>query len=102
MASKNRVQQIGLRLTKQLAIEFQQYEMSLVKIDLYQSELLPNAEKTLDLLKSGYPEEVSFLKLVTAQQTLIDLMIDYLNAIDEFWKTRLKIEGLLLDNSLNS
>ncbi|MGY8748565.1 MAG: TolC family protein [Pirellulales bacterium] len=102
VASKNRVQQIGLRLTKQLAIEFQQYEMSLVKIDLYQSELLPNAEKTLDLLKSGYPEEVSFLKLVTAQQTLIDLMIDYLNAIDEFWKTRLKIEGLLLDNSLNS
>jgi cobalt-zinc-cadmium efflux system outer membrane protein len=102
VASKNRVRQIELRLTKQLAIEFQQYEMALVKIDLYQSELLPNAETTLDLLKSGYPEEVSFLNLVTAQQTLIDLTIDYLNAIDELWKTRLKIEGLLLDNSLNS
>ncbi len=102
VAAQNRVQQIKLRLTKQLAIEFQKYELSLVKIDLYQSELLPNAEKTLDLLKRGYPDEVSFLKLVSAQQTLIDLTIDYLNSIEELWKTRLRIEGLLQDNSLNS
>lgn len=102
VAVQNRVEQIKLRLTKQLAIEFQKYELSLVKIDLYQSELLPNAEKTLDLLKLGYPDEVSFLKLVSAQQTLIDLTIDYLNSIEELWKTRLRIEGLLQDNSLNS
>ncbi|MDB4399663.1 TolC family protein [bacterium] len=102
VAAQNRVRQIELRLTKQLAIEFQQYELSLVKINLYQSELLPNAEKTLDLIKLGYPEEVSFLKLITAQQTLIDLTIDYLNSIEELWKSRLKIEGLLQDNSLNS
>ena len=102
VAAQNRVGQIKLQLTKQLAIEFQQYELSLVKINLYQSDLLPNAEKTLDLIKLGYPEEVSFLKLVTAQQTLIDLTIDYLNSIEELWKTRLKIEGLLQDDSLNS
>lgn len=102
VAAQNRVGQIKLRLTKQLAIEFQQYELSLLKINLYQSELLPNAEKTLDLIKLGYPEEVSFLQLVTAQQTLIDLKIDYLNSIEELWNTRLKIEGLLQDNSLNS
>lgn len=101
VAAQNRVRQIQLRLTKQLAMEFQKYELSLVKIDLYQSELIPNAEKTLDLIKSGYPAEVSFLKLVSAQQTLIDLTIDYLNAIEELWKTRLRIEGLLQDNSLN-
>jgi outer membrane protein TolC len=82
-------------------MEFQKYELSLVKIDLYQSELIPNAEKTLDLIKTGYPAEVSFLKLVSAQQTLIDLTINYLNAIEELWKTRLRIEGLLQDNSLN-
>jgi cobalt-zinc-cadmium efflux system outer membrane protein len=101
VAAQNRVGQIQLRLTKQLAIQFQQYELALVKINLYQSDLLPNAEKTLDLIKLGYPEEVSFLQLAIAQQTLIDLTIDYLNSIEELWKTRLKIEGLLQDNSLN-
>ena len=102
VAAQNQVRQIELRLSKQLANEFQKYELSRVKIDLYQSELIPNAEKTLDLIKLGYPAEVSFLKLVSAQQTLIDLTIDYLNSIEALWKTRLKIEGLLQDNSLDS
>jgi cobalt-zinc-cadmium efflux system outer membrane protein len=101
VAAQNNVEKIKLDLSKRLATEYQLYQMGVVKSDLYASKLLPNAQQTLDLLASGYPEEVSFLRLVTAQQTVIDITIEYLNAIDQRWSSRLKIEGMLLDNSLN-
>lgn len=101
VVAQNNVDKIRLGLSQRLATEYQLYQTAVVKSDLYVSKLLPNAQQTLDLLASGYPEEVSFLRLLTAQQIVIDITIDYLDAMDQRWSSRLKIEGLLLDNSLS-
>lgn len=100
VVAQNHVETIKLSLSKRLATEYQLYQSAFVKSDLYATKLLPIAQQTLDLLTTGYPEEVGFLRLVTAQQTVIDITIEYLDALDELWSSRLKIEGLLLDDSL--
>jgi len=100
VVAQNEVERIKLNLSKRLSVEFQQYQSALVKTDMYTNKLLPKAQQTLQLLTQGYPEEVSFLQLLTAQQTVIEITLEYLDTLSLVWKSRLKIEGLLLDDSL--
>ena len=95
------VERIKLNLAKRLSGEYQQYESAMAKSEMFTNSLLPKAQQTLDLLVTGYPEEVSFLQLITAQQTVIDITLEYLDTIGQLWSSRLKIEGLLLNDSLN-
>jgi cobalt-zinc-cadmium efflux system outer membrane protein len=100
--AQQEVDRIKLNLAKRLSQEYQQYESALAKSEMFNNALLPKAQQTLDLLVTGYPEEVSFLQLITAQQTVIDITLEYLDTISQLWDSRLKIEGLLLNNSLNN
>lgn len=100
VVAENNVHRIELSLTKRLAVEYQQYESASLQSELYATQLLPKARETLELLTAGYPEEVSFLQLLTAQQTIIDITLEYLDSLNLLWSSRLRIEGLLLDNSL--
>ena len=81
-------------------MEYRQYESALTKTNMYSNELLPKSKQTLELLEQGYPSEVSFLQLLTAQQAVIDITLEYLDTLNIVWQSRIKIEGLLLDNSL--
>ena len=101
VVAQNNVKRIQLDLTKRLAIEYQRYESAFLQSNLYTTQLIPKAREILELLTAGYPEEVSFLQLLTAQQTLIDITLDYLDSLNQLWASRLKIEGLLLDDSLS-
>ncbi len=100
VVAQNEIERIKLSLSKRLSVEFQQYRSSLVKSEMYTSKLLPKAQQTLELLTQGYPEEVSFLQLLTAQQTVIQITLEYLDTLSLVWQSRLKIEGLLLDDAL--
>ncbi len=100
MAAQHDLERIKLDLSKRLAMEYRQYESALAKTNMYRNKLLPKSKQTLDLLQQGYPSEVSFLQLSTAQQAVIDITLEYLDTLNLVWKSRLKIEGLLLDNSL--
>jgi len=99
--AQHEVERIKLSLAKRLSTEYQKYESALVKSEMYAENLLPKAQQTLELLSSGYPDEVSFLQLVTAQQSVIDITMEYLDSLNQVWESRLKIEGLLLSDSLN-
>ena len=98
--AQNDLQRIKLDLSKRLAVEHRQYESALAKTSSYLNRLLPKSKQTLKLLEQGYPEEVSFLQLSTAQKTVIDITLEYLDTLSLLWSSRLKIEGLLLDDSL--
>ena len=98
--AQNDLRRIELDLSKRLAIEHRQYESALTKTNLYLNQLLPKSKQTLQLLEQGYPSEVSFLQLSTAQKTVIDITLEYLDTLSLLWNSRLKIEGLLLDDSL--
>ena len=101
VAAQNDSERIKLDLSKRLAVEYRQYESALTKTNMYRNQLLPKSKQTLELLEQGYPSEVSFLQLLTAQQAVIDITLEYLDTLNLVWQSRLKIEGLLLDNSLS-
>lgn len=100
VAAQNNLRRIELDLSKRLAIEHRRYESALVKTNLYRDHLLPKSRQTLKLLEQGYPSEVSFLQLLTAQKSVIDVNLEYLDTLGLLWNSRLKIEGLLLHGSL--
>ena len=100
VAAQNDLRRIELDLSKRLASEHRRYESALTKTNLYLHQLLPKSKQTLELLEQGYPSEVSFLQLSTAQKNVIDINLEYLDTLSLLWNSRLKIEGLLLDDSL--
>ena len=101
VTAQNDFERIKLDLSKRLAVEYRQYESALTKTNMYRDQLLPKSKQTFKLLEQGYPSEVSFLQLLTAQQAVIDITLEYLDTLNLVWQSRLKIEGLLLDNSLS-
>lgn len=100
VTAQNELERIKLDLSKRLSSEYRQYESALAKTDMYLNQLLPKSQETLELLQQGYPSDVSFLQLSVAQQAVIDIALEYLDTLSLVWESRLKIEGLLLDDSL--
>lgn len=98
-ASHN-IEKIKLKLSRRLIEQFQSYESARVNATMIQEELIPQSQANLKLLTMGYPEEVEFLQVLSAQKTVVEFTIQYLNALETLWLSRLKIEGLLLDASL--
>ncbi|MFK7767641.1 MAG: TolC family protein [Mariniblastus sp.] len=99
--AQSNVEKIKLRLAKKLAVEFRQYESALQTSSLYASQLLPKSQDALEQLTRGYPEEVDILQILTAQQQVIDITTEFLDSLNQVWSSRIRIEGLLLDDSLN-
>ncbi len=105
-ASKFQAQQdlrrVQLSIQKRLASIYGDYQAACEQTKAYTDEMLPKAKETLDLVTEGYREgEVSFLQLLAAQQTTIDLTTQYLQILKTRWISQQKIEGMLLDNSLD-
>lgn len=101
LEAQNNAETIKLRLAKRLASEFRQYESALQKSNLYASQLLPKSQEALKLLTRGYPEEVGILQVLSAQQQVIDITTEFLDSLSQVWASRVRIEGFLLDDSLN-
>ena len=99
--ANNEVERIKRQLAQRLTDQFQVYQAAAVKTELYHSRLLPQARRNLELLTSGYPEEVEFLQVLSAQQTIVQFTLEYLDSLNNLWASRLSIEGLLLDESLS-
>ena len=95
------VRRVELNVQKRLAVVFRDYETSVHQTKVYTDQLLPKARETLQLVSQAYREgEVSFLQLLSSQQTLANVTTDYLNSLGQLWNTRQRIEGLLLSDSL--
>ena len=55
----------------------------------------------MQLVTQGYKAgEAGYLDVLTAQRTLFQTNLQYLDALETFWDAGQQIEGLLLDGSL--
>jgi cobalt-zinc-cadmium efflux system outer membrane protein len=98
-ATRN-VGRLELDLRQRLAAVFQQYADAQVQVETYSTHILPRAKETLDLVTTGYPEELGYLELLTAQRTYFQTALAHVEALRELWRARLRIDGLLLEGSL--
>jgi cobalt-zinc-cadmium efflux system outer membrane protein len=102
VASQN-IDRVALDLKNRLATTFRDYSNARSQAELYSTKILPRAKQTFDLVRMGYSQgEAGYLDLLTAQRTYAQTNLAYLEALDALWQNHMKIDGLLLDNSLGS
>ena len=96
------VERLELDLQSRLADDFRQYADALATAQAYADSILPRSERTLDLVRSAFDEgEIGYLELLTAQRTYSRANLSYLDALSNLWSSYLRIDGLLLDDSLS-
>jgi outer membrane protein, heavy metal efflux system len=101
MAAQNDVQRVQLDLQQRLAAVFEQYASARYQVEKYSSDILPSAQKSLDLANKGYQQgEYNYLFLLTAQRTYFQTNLIYLDALRELRTAATAIEGNLLSGSL--
>ena len=101
-AARN-VDRVELNLQQRLVDAFRQYSDARLTVDAYAGEILTRSQRTLELVRQGYAQgEVGYLDLLTAQRTFSQTNLAYLDALGNLWQSYLRIDGLLLDRSLEA
>jgi len=101
-AAQRDVERVELSLRRRLATAFQGYQDAKFQVSKYAGEILPRARRTLDLVSQGYKAgQVGYLDMLTAQRTYFQTNLDYVESLRELWNWSARIDGLLLDGSLD-
>jgi outer membrane protein, heavy metal efflux system len=99
--ARSEVRRAALELQQRLAEAFEQYENARFQVEKYASDILPNAQMSLDLVTAGYRQgEFSYITLLTSQRTFFEASLAYVDAIRELRLAVVAIEGNLLGDSL--
>jgi len=97
------VDRVELDLKRRLAGVYQEYSDAQVTAETYRNDILPRSKKTFDLVQKGYKQgEVGYLDLLAAQQTFSQTNLAYLDAVGNLWQSYVRVEGLLLEGSLET
>jgi len=102
-AAERSVDRIALDIQARLAVAFQQYESALNQVDQYSRKdgILDNAQRTLDLIRTGYKaDEFGVLDFLSAQRIYFRTNLAYLDSQRQLWVSVMEIRGLLLRGSL--
>jgi outer membrane protein, heavy metal efflux system len=95
------VQRTRLLLENRLAKVFERYENALKQAERYEKDLLPTATEQLQLTTRVFRAgEVGYINLLTAQRSFNQVHINAIDAQRELAVASSRIEGLLLEGSL--
>ena len=101
IAAERRAEKKALNLRQRLAAAYEDYLDAKLQIDAYDSEIIPKAKETLELVTKGYQQgETDFLQLLTAQRTYSQINLTYLARLQQLWRQNVEIKGTLLNGSL--
>lgn len=68
---------------------------------MYAESILPSAQETLDLAEIAYKSgETSFLQVLAARRTFFESQLRYVQSQEELTIAKMRIDGLLLEDSL--
>ncbi len=103
VAAVRNVERVELSLRERLADAFQDYSDAKIQTQTYAEEILPKAKETFELVSRGYEAgEVGYLAMLNAQQTYFETNLAYIDSLRDAWRSTQRIDGLLLDESLNT
>lgn len=103
VASENEVRRVELELRDRLSVAYRRYANASQQVDRYQTDILPRAKQSIDLVSRGYGAgQLDFLALLTSQRTYIRVNLTYLDALAELREAATLIQGQLLSDSLQT
>lgn len=100
--AQHKAEKRALDLRQRLAGAYESYLDAKLQVDAYQTEILPKAQQTFELISLGYGQgEIDFLQLLTAQRTYSQINLAYLDKLRQLWRQNVEISGMLLKGSLD-
>jgi len=97
VAAESDVSRVEQGLKRRLAKAFQRYENAKQQVKTYETDILPDANASLELVTAGYKEgEFGYFILLTAQRTFFQTNLSYLESLRELNRESALIDGLLL------
>lgn len=101
--AESQLEKVELLIARRLTGQFENYEFANAQVDMYDANLIPKARESLEIASIGYRAgEVDFLQVLAAQQSLLDLTLEYLDALEKLWNARQQIVGLALSDPLTN
>lgn len=101
-SAQQEVERVRLDLQNRLAKVFERYSNAYYQVRIYRDEILPTAEKTLEMTRQNYlAGEALYDDLLTSQRTYTTSNLAYLNALLALWIAEAELDGLLLTGSLD-
>lgn len=83
LSASAELRNVQLELLAEVAQAWSVYQTSLMGVERYQQQLLPKAERTLDLTRQAYQSgKADYLRLLDAQQVLIESRLSYVEAAE--------------------
>jgi outer membrane protein, heavy metal efflux system len=97
------LQRLELFLRSRLASEFALYLTAVRDAESYRTEILPRAEEAYRLYLARYREmAAAYPQVLIAQRSLFELSSDYLESLEQVWRSALRIQRLLAGEGLQS
>jgi cobalt-zinc-cadmium efflux system outer membrane protein len=83
-------------LLRQLAEALARYQSAQITVETYETGILPDARRTLNLVQQGYAaQQLDFLRTLQTQRSLVEANLDYIGALQERLTAASTIAGLL-------
>ncbi|MFG0290984.1 MAG: TolC family protein [Rhodopirellula sp. JB044] len=97
------VKRIEQSIRSRLARTAQEYDGALTTVQKYRNEIIPQAEKSLELSETAYRAgELDFLQVLVVRRTYYDATIKLIDAKGRLASAAAKVDGLLLTGGLES
>jgi cobalt-zinc-cadmium efflux system outer membrane protein len=100
-AAQAEVRRVELELQQRLAVAFEQYQNARYQVERYATDILPNAQTSLDLTAAGYRQgEFDYIILLMAQRTFVQVNLAYVEALRDLRSASVSIDSCMLSDSL--
>jgi len=102
-AAQSELTRVQLALRAQAASEFATYLTAIRSAESYRADILPRAEQAYTLYLSRYREMgAAYPQVLVAQRGLFEMAREYLNHLEDAWRSALRLQGLLAGDALDA
>jgi outer membrane protein, heavy metal efflux system len=91
------VRRIQNRLAERLALAQQRFETARQQVETYRKDIVPRAEKTLELVRIGYEKgdaKYDYVLFLNAQRTVAQAKLAHVQALADMWRALADLAGL--------
>ena len=94
---------LQLALRAQAASEFATYLTAIRSAESFRADILPRAEQAYTLYLARYREMgAAYPQVLVAQRGLFEMAREYLNHLEDAWRSALRLQGLLAGDGLDA
>jgi cobalt-zinc-cadmium efflux system outer membrane protein len=94
------IRQVELRLTEQLTLAYQRYQVAQQQVAAFRDKIVPNANESFRLVQLAFERgdgKTDYTSVLQAQQIVVQTRLQYVQALGELWRAVSEIRGIVQD-----